>query len=74
MVAATTFKLLQYFLKQEVAISAHELGVLAVGFAVSFVVALAVIAWFMSWVRTRGFTPFAIYRLFAGAAVLYWLT
>ncbi len=74
MVAATTFKLLQYFLKQGAAITSHELGVLAVGFAVSFIVALVVIAWFMSWVRTRGFTPFAIYRLFAGAAVLYWLT
>lgn len=40
--------------------------VLALGFFVSFVVALAVIAWFMSWVRTRGFMPFAIYRIILG--------
>jgi undecaprenyl-diphosphatase len=30
---------------------------------VSFVVALAVVAWFMHWVRARGFAPFAIYRI-----------
>jgi len=28
----------------------------------------------MAWVRKRGFTPFAIYRLIAGAAVLLWIT
>jgi undecaprenyl-diphosphatase len=73
MFAATTFKMLQFVMKNETAISTHQLGVLAVGFAVSFVVALAVIAWFMSWVRKRGFAPFAIYRLVVGAAVLLWL-
>jgi len=26
----------------------------------------------MGWVRKRGFTPFAIYRIIAGAAVLIW--
>jgi len=26
----------------------------------------------MNWVRTRGFTPFAIYRIVAGVAVLLW--
>lgn len=74
MFAATGFKLLKFVLGSDTAISTHELGVLGVGFVVSFVVALAVIAWFMSWVRTRGFTPFAIYRLIAGTAVLLWLT
>jgi undecaprenyl-diphosphatase len=37
---------------------------------VSFIVALAVVAWFMRWVRARGFVPFAIYRIVAGIAVL----
>ena len=46
-------------------------GVLAIGFAVSFVVAYGAVAWFMAWVRKRGFTPFAIYRIILGAAVLY---
>lgn len=51
---------------------AHGWVVLGIGFVVSFIVAYAVVAWFMNWVRTRGFVPFAIYRLIAGAAVLAW--
>lgn len=48
----------------------HDWIVLAVGFVVSYIVALAVVAWFMHWVRKRGFVPFAIYRIIAGIAVL----
>jgi undecaprenyl-diphosphatase len=44
--------------------------VLAIGFVVSFVVALGVVAWFMRWVRARGFAPFAIYRIILGIALL----
>ena len=51
-------------------IDAHGWTVLAIGFAVSFVVAYATVAWFMAWVRRRGFAPFAVYRLIAGTAVL----
>jgi undecaprenyl-diphosphatase len=49
-----------------------EWGVLIIGFVVSFVVALAVVAWFMHWVRQRGFVPFAVYRIVVGIAVLVW--
>ncbi len=52
-------------------ISSHEWVLLAIGTVVSFIVALLVVAWFMGWVRKRGFTPFAIYRIIAGAAVLF---
>src|SRR5436853_522486 len=48
------------------AMDAHGWLVLAIGFVVSFIVALAVVAWFMRWVRTRGFAPFAIYRIALG--------
>ena len=48
----------------------HAWIVLAVGFVVSFVVALGVVAWFMRWVRARGFAPFAIYRIIVGLALL----
>jgi undecaprenyl-diphosphatase len=44
--------------------------VLAIGFVVSFVVAYASVAWFMAWVRKRGFAPFAVYRIIVGLAVL----
>jgi len=33
---------------------------------------LHLVAWFMQWVRNRGFTPFAIYRIIVGAAVMVW--
>ena len=46
---------------------------LGIGFVVSFLVAYAVVAWFMSWVRNRGFVPFAIYRIIAGIAVWVWM-
>jgi undecaprenyl-diphosphatase len=52
--------------------TAHAWIVLAIGFVVSFLVAYGVVAWFMGWVRTRGFTPFAVYRVVVGAAVLWW--
>jgi undecaprenyl-diphosphatase len=54
--------------------TAHAWVVLAIGFVVSFLVAYAVVAWFMSWVRTRGFVPFAVYRIVAGSVVLWWAT
>jgi undecaprenyl-diphosphatase len=41
----------------------HNWVVLMIGAIVSFVVALGVVAWFMNWVRARGFAPFAIYRI-----------
>jgi undecaprenyl-diphosphatase len=53
---------------------AHAWILLAIGFVVSFVVAYGVVAWFMAWVRTRGLTLFAVYRLIVGAAVLWWAT
>jgi undecaprenyl-diphosphatase len=53
-----------------IAATAHDWAVLLVGFAVSFVVAYAVVAWFMRWVRTHGFIPFALYRIAAGLLVL----
>jgi undecaprenyl-diphosphatase len=43
---------------------------LAIGFVVSFIVAFAVVAWFMNWVRRRGFVPFAVYRILLGLFVL----
>ncbi len=51
----------------------HGWALLGIGFVVSFIVAYAVVAWFMSWVRRHGFVPFAVYRIAAGAAVLWWL-
>src|SRR5690242_12811176 len=53
-------------------IDGHGWVVLAIGFVVSFLVAYAAVAWFLAWVRRRGFAPFAIYRIIVGSAVLVW--
>src|SRR5213595_3355739 len=53
-----------------VAIAPHQWVVLAIGFVASFFVALAVVAWFMNWVRARGFAPFAVYRILLGLGLL----
>src|SRR5437016_37742 len=52
------------------AVDTHQWIVLAIGFFVSFIVALAVVAWFMRWVRTKGFAPFAIYRIVLGIVLI----
>jgi undecaprenyl-diphosphatase len=44
--------------------------VLAIGFIVSFIVALGVVEWFLMWVRRHGFTVFAIYRIVLGILLL----
>ncbi len=53
-------------------IDAHGWVILSIGFLVSFLVAYASVAWFMAWVRRRGFAPFAVYRIVIGIAVLAW--
>jgi len=51
-------------------IDPHGWVLLAIGFIVSFIVAYASVAWFMAWVRRRGFAPFAVYRIVVGTLVL----
>ncbi|HEV3207610.1 MAG TPA: undecaprenyl-diphosphate phosphatase [Terriglobales bacterium] len=51
-------------------ITPNQWLVLAIGFVVSFLVAYASVAWFMAWVRKRGFAPFAVYRIIVGILVL----
>jgi undecaprenyl-diphosphatase len=53
-----------------IAMDLHGWIVLAIGFAVSFVVALIVVEWFLQWVRGHGFVLFALYRIVAGVLVL----
>lgn len=47
---------------------------IALGFVVSFLVAIVVIKWFIGIVSKHGFSPFGWYRIVAGAAALVWLT
>ena len=77
MVVATAYTLLKSLTGKDgnpigvSSIDAHGWIVLGIGFVVSFIVAYGSVAWFMGWVRRRGFGPFAIYRIVVGIAVLY---
>ena len=79
MVVATCYDLLKSLMgKTENPIGVSQIDmhgwiVLAIGFVISFVVAYAAVAWFMAWVRKRGFAPFAVYRIIVGIAVLIWI-
>ncbi len=81
MLAATGYDLLKEIHPSKAALAAGQAAahvtmtgerwiVLAIGFVVSFVVAFAVVEWFLMWVRRNGFTIFAIYRILLGALLL----
>jgi undecaprenyl-diphosphatase len=55
-------------------VDGHQWVLLGLGVVVSFLVALVVVAWFMRWVRARGFVPFAIYRIVLGIVLLVLLS
>jgi len=48
----------------------HGAGVIAVGFVVSFLVALVVIRWLIRFISNHDFTSFAIYRIIVGTVML----
>jgi undecaprenyl-diphosphatase len=68
MLAATAFSLW----RSRAALDTSALGQIAVGFAVSFVVALAVVRWMLATIGHIGFAPFGWYRIALGTAILAW--
>ncbi|MBA3686404.1 MAG: undecaprenyl-diphosphate phosphatase [Planctomycetes bacterium] len=48
----------------------HGLSAIAIGFVVSFLVALAVVHWLLKFVARHDFVPFAWYRIVAGIALV----
>ena len=70
MIGASTLELV----KNRDDLGAASLGDIAIGFVVSFIVAIVVIRWFMGIVTKRGFSPFGWYRIAAGGAALLWLS
>ena len=59
--------------KHRDAITGGDVQLIAIGFVVSFVVALAVVKAFLAVVTKHGFAPFAWYRIVAGALALVFL-
>lgn len=66
MLGAAGYRLLKYHKE----LAADSAGVVLTGTAVAFVVALGVVAWFLPYVQKHRFTPFAIYRILLGVAVI----
>jgi len=74
MLGATTLELVKH--RETLLAGAHGvgLGAVAVGFVVSFVVAIVVVRGFVHYISRHGFAPFAWYRIGAGVAALAWLS
>jgi undecaprenyl-diphosphatase len=66
MCAASAYSLL----KTETVLTTQQIMILIVGFLVSFLVALLVIAGFMKFITKRDFKPFGYYRIVLGIIVL----
>lgn len=66
MLGATTVKMI----KSGFDFTGHQWALIAVGSAVSFLVAYGVIALFMAYIRKHSFTAFGIYRIILGIIVL----
>lgn len=73
MLGSTTLEVLKH--RHEIMSGAGVgFGLIAVGFLVSFVVALIVVRAFVHYISRHGFAPFAWYRIIAGALAFAWLT
>ncbi|MCG3126448.1 MAG: Undecaprenyl-diphosphatase [Phycisphaerae bacterium] len=68
MLLASAYKLLKHFGE----IDGDAAGVIGVGMVTAFVTALIVVAGFMQFIRSNRFTPFAVYRVALGVAVLWY--
>jgi undecaprenyl-diphosphatase len=74
MLGATVLEIAKHHEKLLAGTSEVGFGTVAVGFVVSFVVAIVVVRAFVHYISRHGFGPFAWYRIIAGAAALVWLT
>ena len=74
MVGATTLELLKHRDTLMAGASGVGFGAVAVGFVVSFVVAIVVVKGFVHYISRHGFAPFAWYRIAAGLVALAWLS
>ena len=73
MVGATTLEFVKH--RHDILAGASGVGfsAVAVGFLVSFLVAIVVVRAFVHYISRHGFAPFAWYRIAAGIAALAWL-
>ncbi len=70
MLAATGYKLLKYY-KESGGFSSEEIKLLAIGNIIAFVVAIIAIKFFIGFVKKYGFKVWGVYRIIAGAVLLF---
>jgi undecaprenyl-diphosphatase len=73
MMGSTTLELVNHHAALMAGSSGVGFGTVAVGFVVSFVVAIVVVRAFVHYISRHGFAPFAWYRIVVGAVALVWL-
>src|SRR5206468_2175857 len=73
MLGATTLELVKHRAALMAGASGVGFGAVAVGFVVSFAVALVVVRAFVHYISRHGFAPFAWYRILVGSAALAWI-
>jgi undecaprenyl-diphosphatase len=66
MLAATAYDIL----KHHNAFDFSDAQALAVGFVTAFIVALAIIKWFLAFIKKHTFIPFGVYRIVVGLVFL----
>jgi undecaprenyl-diphosphatase len=74
MIGATTLELVKHHDTLLAGASGVGFAAVAVGFIVSFLVAIVIVRGFVAYISRHGFAPFAWYRIIAGVAALAWLT
>ena len=73
MIGATTLQFVKHRHEFMAGSSGVGMSTLAVGFVVSFIVAIVVVRAFVHYISKHNFAPFAWYRIVAGAAAFVWL-
>lgn len=69
MLAATGYDTLKHYHEFDTS----NLLALLVGFITAFIVALAVIRWFLDFIKKHTFIPFGVYRIIIGGVFLLWI-
>ncbi|HQW95376.1 MAG TPA: undecaprenyl-diphosphate phosphatase [Saprospiraceae bacterium] len=59
-----------FLLKHALGFNLHQFALLGFGFIASFIVAYAVIAVFMKYIKTNNFVPFGYYRIILGVVII----
>lgn len=74
MFAASGYALLEYFLKGTGAVAGGEAwDQLGLAFAAASVTGFIAVRWLLGYIKQHRYTPFAVYRIVLGVALLLWL-